>query len=197
MYSLSEYFRSELNSEPLRWNIRRIFLQTLFRSATHCYFCKKVHLRYSTEFEYHSAESHLVTATPRQIVVESTCILHWYVRHQISTNFHVINLVIISCSTCCLDEFPRHFRVLFWYNFDGRKIHVVSTYSFRRNFDVRKIHVVSTYFYWCNFAGPKIHVVSTYFFWCNFSGGNMHVFFTYFSRRNFDGQKFDIVFGKL
>ena len=28
------------------------------------------------------------------------------------------------------DEFPRHFRVLFRCNFDGRKIHVVSTYFF-------------------------------------------------------------------
>ena len=111
MYSLSEYFRSELNSEPLRWNIRRIFLQTLFRSAAHCYFCKKVHLRYSTEFEYHSAESHLVTATPRQIDMDSTWILHWYVEDQISTNFHVISayffdvILMIEKST----SFPRTF----------------------------------------------------------------------------------------
>ena len=33
MYSLSECFRSESNSEPLKWNIRRIFLQKLFRDA--------------------------------------------------------------------------------------------------------------------------------------------------------------------
>ena len=44
------------------------------------------------------------------------------------------------------DEFPRHFRVLFRCNFDGRKIHVVSTYFFRCNFDGRKIHVVSRTF---------------------------------------------------
>ena len=28
------------------------------------------------------------------------------------------------------DEFPRHFRILFRCNFDGRKIHVVSTHFF-------------------------------------------------------------------
>ena len=33
MYSLSECFRSESNSEPLKWNIRRIFFQKLFRDA--------------------------------------------------------------------------------------------------------------------------------------------------------------------
>ena len=61
------------------------------------------------------------------------------------------------------NEFPRHFRVLFQCNFDGRKIHIVSTYSFRCNFDGRKIHVVSTYFFRCNFDGRKIHVVSRTF----------------------------------
>ena len=61
------------------------------------------------------------------------------------------------------DEFPRHFRVLFRCNFDGRKIHVVSTYFFRCNFDGRKIHIVSTYFFRCNFDGRKIHVVSRTF----------------------------------
>ena len=45
------------------------------------------------------------------------------------------------------DEFPRHFHVIFWRNFDGRKFHVVSTYFFRCNFDGRKIRVVSTHFY--------------------------------------------------
>ena len=77
-------------------------------------------------------------------------------------------------------EFPRHFRVLFRCDFDGRKIHVVSTYFFRCNFAGRKIHVVSTYFFRCNFSGRKIRIVSMYFF-----------------RGNFDGQRFDIVFGKL
>ena len=96
-----------------------------------------------------------------------------------------------------LDEFPRHFFVLFRCTLAGRKIHVVSTYFFRCNFDGQKIHVVSTYFYSCNFDGWKIYVVSTYFFWCNLSGRNMQVFCSYFFRRNFDGQKFNIVFGKL
>ena len=39
------------------------------------------------------------------------------------------------------------FRVLFRCNFDGWKIHVVSTYLFPRNFIGRKVHVVSTYFF--------------------------------------------------
>ena len=91
------------------------------------------------------------------------------------------------------DEFPRHFCVLFRCNFDGRKIHVVSTYCFWCDFDGRKIHVVSTYFYRCNFAGYKIHVVSTYSFWCNFHSRKIHVVSTYFFRCNFDGRKIHVV----
>ena len=72
------------------------------------------------------------------------------------------------------DEFSRHFRVRFRCNFNGRKI-----------------HVVSTYFFWCSFAVRKMHVVSTYFFRCNFADRNIHVVFTYFFRRNFDEQRFD------
>ena len=45
------------------------------------------------------------------------------------------------------DEFPRHFRVFFRCDFDGRKIHVASTYFFRCNFSGRKIYAVSTYFF--------------------------------------------------
>ena len=78
------------------------------------------------------------------------------------------------------DEFPRHFHVLFWCNFADRKIHVVSTYFFRRYFNGRKIDFVSTYFFRRNFDGGKLHVVCTYFFW-----------------RNFYGQKFSVVFGRL
>ena len=92
------------------------------------------------------------------------------------------------------DEFPRHFCVLFRCNFDGRKIHVVSTYCFWCDFDGRKIHVVSTYFYRCNFAGYKIHVVSTYSFWCNFHSRKIHVVSTYFFRCNFDGRNTHVVF---
>ena len=36
------------------------------------------------------------------------------------------------------DEFPRHFRILFRCNFDGRKIHVVSTHFFDVTLLVRK-----------------------------------------------------------
>ena len=55
-----------------------------------------------------------------------------------------------------LDEFPRHFHVLFRCNFASLKIRVVSTYFFRCNFDGRKIHMVSTYLFRCNFYGRKI-----------------------------------------
>ena len=50
-------FRSESNSELLRWNIRWIFLQKLFTGATRQLFRKKLHLRCCTEFEYHSVEA--------------------------------------------------------------------------------------------------------------------------------------------
>ena len=55
------------------------------------------------------------------------------------------------CRRLNFDDFPHHFRVLF-----------------QCNFDVRKIHVFSTYSYLCNFADWKFHAVSTYFFRCNF-----------------------------
>ena len=112
------------------------------------------------------------------------------------------------------DEFLRHFHVLFRRNFDGRKIHVVSTFFFRRNFNGRKIHVLSMYLFQCNFDGRKIYVVSTDFFRCNFSSRNIHGVSTYifwrnfdaqkiqfvckyFFLRNFNGQKFDVIFGNL
>ena len=43
MYSLSQSFRSESNSEPLRWNIRWIFLRKLFSATTRPFFRKKLH----------------------------------------------------------------------------------------------------------------------------------------------------------
>ena len=95
------------------------------------------------------------------------------------------------------DEFPRHFRVLF---FDVILMVEKSTlfpHTFWRNFAGRKIYLISTYFFRCNFDGQKIHVVSTYSFRCNFDSRNFHVVFTYFFRRNLDGQKLDIVFGNL
>ena len=58
------------------------------------------------------------------------------------------------------DDFPRHFRVLFRCYFDGRKIHVVSTYFFRCNFDGRSMHVVFTYFFRRNFDGRNNSDVS-------------------------------------
>ena len=129
------------------------------------------------------------TGTPCRIDVDSTWILRWYVEDQISTNY------------------PRRFQVLLRCNFADRKIHVVSTYFFRRNLDGRKIQAVSTYFCRCNFDGQKIHLVfdmlffieisslSTYFFRRSFDGLIIHFVCTYFFRRNFD--EFDVVVGKL
>ena len=92
------------------------------------------------------------------------------------------------------NEFPRHFRVLFWCNFDSQGIHVVSTYFFQRNFAGRKIYVISTYFFWYNFDGRKIHVVSRYFYRCNFAGRKIHIVSTYFFPCNFDGRNMQVVF---
>ena len=103
------------------------------------------------------------TGTPCRIDVDSTWILRWYVEDQISTNY------------------PRRFQVLLRCNFADRKIHVVSTYFFRRNFDGRKIQVVSTYFCRCNFDGQKIHLASTRFFRCNFFHRNIQYFYLLFS----------------
>ena len=91
------------------------------------------------------------------------------------------------------DELPRHFQVRFRSNFDGRKIHVVSTYFFRCSFAGQKINMVSTYFLWCNFVGRKFRVISTYFFWCNFDGRKICIVSTNFFGCNFDGRKIHVV----
>ena len=57
------------------------------------------------------------------------------------------------------DKFPRHFRVLFRCNFNGRKIHVVSTYFFRCNFDGRNMHIVFTYLFRRNFDAQRFDIV--------------------------------------
>ena len=103
------------------------------------------------------------TGTPCRIDVDSTWILRWYVEDQISTNY------------------PRRFQVLLRCNFADRKIHVVSTYFFRRNLDGRKIQAVSTYFCRCNFDGQKIHLVSTRFFRCNFFHRDIQSFYLLFA----------------
>ena len=103
------------------------------------------------------------TGTPCRIDVDSTWILRWYVEDQISTNY------------------PRRFQVLLRCNFADRKIHVVSSYFFRRNLDGRKIQAVSTYFCRCNFDGQKIHLVSTRFFRCNFFHRDIQSFYLLFS----------------
>ena len=103
------------------------------------------------------------TGTPCRIDVDSTLILRGYVEDQISTNY------------------PRRFQVLLRCNFADRKIHVVSTYFFRRNLDGRKIQAVSTYFCRCNFDGQKIHLVSTRFFRCNFFHRDIQSFYLLFS----------------
>ena len=108
------------------------------------------------------------------------------------------------------DKFPRYFCKLFRCNFDGRKIHVVSTYFFRRNFTGRKVHLSSTYFFQRNFGGRKIHFVSTYFYRYNFASRKSTLFPrtfisvdllvekstfvpTYFFRCNFDGREIYVV----
>ena len=49
--------------------------------------------------------------SPRRIHVDSTSILHWCVKDQISTNFHVISTYFFN--VILLIENPRRFRVLF------------------------------------------------------------------------------------
>ena len=84
------------------------------------------------------------------------------------------------------DEFLCHFRVLFQCNFDGRKIHVVSTYFLRGNFDGWNMHVVFTYFFLGNFDGQKFDIVfgklkanenirEGFFCACNFKGTLMQI----------------------
>lgn len=79
-----------------------------------------------------------------------------------------------------IDEFSRRFDVFFLCNFDGQKIHAVSTYFIRHNIDERKIDVVSMYFLQCNFDGKKIDVISMYFFQNNFDWRKVKVFSMYF-----------------
>ena len=114
-----------------------------------------------------------------------------------------------------IDKFPLNFEILFWCNFDGRKIDVILTYFIRRNFDGRKIETVlacfvrrnfndqkidfvSMYFGRCNFNEQNIDVVSTYFSWHNFNERKIYIISFYFFRSNFDGQKkwrcFDVFF---
>ena len=58
MYFLSECFRSESDSESLRWNIRRIFLQKIVQGCIPpTIFVKKSVSDDPSEFEYHSADS--------------------------------------------------------------------------------------------------------------------------------------------
>ena len=140
-------------------------------------------------------------------------ILYRYVEDQILTNFFVISTYFFDVISMVEKSmlFPHSF---FRCNFNGRKIHVVSTYLFQCNFDGQKIHVVSTYFFWRSFNSRKIYVVSTDFFWCNFSSRNIrgvstYIFWRNFDAqkiqfvckyvflRNFDGQKFDVIFGNL
>ena len=67
--------------------------------------------------------------------------------------------------------FPR----IFWCNFNGWKIDVMSTYFLWRNFDGLENDVVLTYFLWHIFDGQKIDVVLTYFLPGNFDGRNIDV----------------------
>ena len=98
--------------------------------------------------------------TPRRIHVDSTSILRRYVEGQISKNFCVISRYFFNVISM-VQKSTSFSRTFFWCNFDGRKMHVVTTYFFRYNFDVQKVRVVSAHFFRCNFSGQKIHVVSS------------------------------------
>ena len=77
-----------------------------------------------------------------------------------TSNAHRIHVDITSIRRRPnFDKFPRHFRVLFRCNFDGHKIHVVSTYFHRCNFDGRNMHVVFTYFFRRSFDGQRFDIV--------------------------------------
>ena len=81
---------------------------------------------------------------------------------------HHVEPTPISCRYC-IDtlkrnyQFPRHFDIFFWCNFDERKIDVVSTYFVWRNFNDQNIDVLSMHFFRPDFDEKK----ST-FFWCIF-----------------------------
>ena len=104
--------------------------------------------------------------TPRWIDLDSKWILRWYIEDQISTNFHVISsyffdvISLIEKST----SFPR----LFFYVILMIEKSTLFPHFCRCNFDGRKIHLASTYFFWRNFDGWIIHFVCMYFFRQNF-----------------------------
>ena len=110
----------------------------LFTHSSLCYLCQLLNFKIWCSKGWQKPNGH-TTSNPRRFDVGITSIRR-------RPNF---------------DEFPRHFRILFRCNIDGRKIHVVSTYFLRCSFTGRKIYVVSMYFYRCNFAGRKIHIAST------------------------------------
>ena len=93
---------------------------------------------------------------------------------KISTNFHVVSTYFFYVILIGKKSLP------FRRNFDGQKIHAVSTYFIRHNIDERKIDVVSMYFLQCNFDGKKIDVISMYFFQNNFDWRKVKVFSMYF-----------------
>ena len=84
--------------------------------------------------------------TQRAHHVDLTRILRRYVEDQISTNFHIVSIVLFQC------------------NFTDQKIQVVSTYFFNVILMVEKSTSFPRTFFRCNFDGGKIHVISTYFF---------------------------------
>ena len=102
-----------------------------------------------------------------------------------STLFSFTFLGIISL----VENFVGGFHVLF---FDVISMIEISMFFqcifFRCNFNGRNLHIVSTYFFWCNFSFHNILVVSFYFFWQNFNGWKLGVVCTYYFRRNMMGK---------
>ena len=92
-----------------------------------------------------------------------------------------VNIVLIRQNKN-IDKFPSHFDVIFWFNFDERKVDVVSKYFVRHNFDEwkkrRRLDLIlmgekSTLFWHTSFniiSMGKILSLFWFIFWCNLDG---------------------------
>ena len=98
------------------------------------------------------------TGTPRRIHVDSTWILHWYVKDQISTNFPAISAYFFDV-ILLVEKFTGFPRTFFQCNLDGRKIYIVSRYLYWCNFDGRNMHFAFTCFFQCNFDVQRFGIV--------------------------------------
>lgn len=81
-----------------------------------------------------------------------------------------------------------HFNVLYWCNFDGRKINIILMYFLCHNFDRRKSNIAFAYFFRHDSDEQKIDnmvdvILFTWFWWTK----NRRCFDVFF-RYNFDGK---------